>query len=54
MLSGQAKVNGQSVGFGISITIKNGDDINISAGSFAKTQITNKGESDVNAACSIL
>jgi hypothetical protein len=53
MIKGSGKINGTDVGTSLTLTIKNGDSINLSASKLAEVQIVNNGKNTVTAVCSL-
>ncbi len=53
MKKGSGTLNGQSVGTGVELELKNGDILTITATSLASVEITNLGINTVSASCSL-
>lgn len=53
ILKGSAKLNGQDVGAGIKVEVKNGDTLTIEASGSAKARLTNLGSQVVTADCGL-
>jgi hypothetical protein len=53
MKKGKGTLNGQSVGTGVELDLKNGDILTITATSLASVEITNLGTNTVSASCSL-
>lgn len=53
MLKGSGTLNGHEVGTGLSIQVKNGDVLKISATALATVEISNEGQHDVIAQCGL-
>ena len=53
MIKGTGSLNGINVGEGLSVSVKDGDQLKITASALAKVEITNKGTSNVHADCGL-
>jgi hypothetical protein len=53
MKKGTGSLNGQSVGSGVEVVLKNGDTLTISASALASVEITNLGQNTVSAHCGL-
>ncbi len=53
MKKGSGTLNGQSVGAGVELDLKNGDTLTITATYLASVEITNLGSNTVSASCSL-
>jgi hypothetical protein len=53
MKKGTGTLNGQSVGSGVELTLKNGDTLSLTASALAAVEITNLGTNTVSASCSL-
>jgi len=53
MKKGSGKLNGQNVGSGLTLDLKNNSELDISASAFASVEIVNKGANTMHAGCSL-